>query len=869
MKRKVGLLVAGLLAVLSLSVVSAAKFSDVPPGHWAEEAVYKLADEGIILGFPDGTFRGNEYLTRYQAALLIYRLLERLRAEMRALQGGVDQETLAALRNAVQELAAELASLGVRVSALEDNAATKADVAKLLERIQALEAKLGQASAGGQGAPAGAGMDMAALKDLEAKVAAALAAADAASAKAEAALLAADSAKALAEANADSIKALNELAVMLNQDVLSLQDRVAALEKEVLGAVQVPTSGAQPAGYARASDIKALTEYVQALSGDVAGLAGKLSEVEGKVSDLERNAFKISGKLSLTYQSVSASGFANRDVDRLFWKSKNVFSSGDGNDNGEKVDEPEGLSNTPGETKADLSVKFQTGKLTGTSKGEGLNVYNDLFQFSIKGSWTNPSNGDGVTPSLVVDSVKTTLGIAEGQTLSLVFGRSVNGKYTEYLFDNDKTSYGHGIVAKLNGLPLGTQLTFAYGNHVPGAGYDYFYAGHVAISPTDSFSLGATYIVQDAYANPVWGLDGKLKAGPVCVKGEYFSDANAATSYYVMGKASFGAFELGASYRNIADIAGSTTASGDPAASDGKNGAPFAKNQSGFGVKLGAGFGLIGLSGTYQNYTIAGTPTTYMEGKLTLAKDEKDADGNRLATGLAGFFASALYSKADGSNLSWQPGSSGADWDPATLKSGLLAQLKHFGDAPDATIKGLNFTFEYGTDDYDRLNAYGDYTLGLGPADVFLLGGYFSSPATGKNTVKYGLKLETDPFALPLKPAFAAGYVGRSTSTGSAETKWFAGVKFTEFLFPHSEFRAAYSVYSAKNVASFDVGEADKAFVSSAPYLYTGTDGGVSDRLFGFMLSWTYYDLTATFMQALVESGGYADAFRIAYTVEF
>jgi len=289
--KKAGLLVAGLLAALSLSVASAAKFSDVPPGHWAEEAVYKLADEGIILGFPDGTYRGNEFLTRYQAALLIYRLLEqaalliyrlleRLRAEFKA---GVDEETLAALRNAVQELAAELASLGVRVSALEDNAATKGDVARLQAAIEELK-KMKPA-----------GVDMAALKDLEAKVEAAAVAADAAAAKAEAAVAkaeaamakaedaaaAADGARGLAEANADSIKALNELAVMLNQDVLGLQDRVAALEKEV-----VALKGATPQDYAKASDLKALTEYVQALSGDVAGLAGKLGEVEDRVGTL-------------------------------------------------------------------------------------------------------------------------------------------------------------------------------------------------------------------------------------------------------------------------------------------------------------------------------------------------------------------------------------------------------------------------------------------------------------------------------------------------------------------------------------------------------------------------------------------------------
>ena len=50
--------------------------SDVPAGHWAKDAVDKIVSCGLIQGFPDGTFRGNENLTRYQAALIFYRLLQ-------------------------------------------------------------------------------------------------------------------------------------------------------------------------------------------------------------------------------------------------------------------------------------------------------------------------------------------------------------------------------------------------------------------------------------------------------------------------------------------------------------------------------------------------------------------------------------------------------------------------------------------------------------------------------------------------------------------------------------------------------------------------------------------------------------------------
>ena len=77
MKKRLVTLLAGLLTVLSMGF-GLAQFSDVPAGHWAKEAVEALAARGIIVGFPDGTFRGNEPITRYQAALIIYRLLQQI-----------------------------------------------------------------------------------------------------------------------------------------------------------------------------------------------------------------------------------------------------------------------------------------------------------------------------------------------------------------------------------------------------------------------------------------------------------------------------------------------------------------------------------------------------------------------------------------------------------------------------------------------------------------------------------------------------------------------------------------------------------------------------------------------------------------------
>ena len=47
--------------------------TDVPAGHWAKDAIDRLVERGIILGYPDGTFRGTQNLTRYEAAVIIAR----------------------------------------------------------------------------------------------------------------------------------------------------------------------------------------------------------------------------------------------------------------------------------------------------------------------------------------------------------------------------------------------------------------------------------------------------------------------------------------------------------------------------------------------------------------------------------------------------------------------------------------------------------------------------------------------------------------------------------------------------------------------------------------------------------------------------
>ena len=51
-------------------------FPDVPENHWAYEYIRELADKGIIEGYPDGTWKGDRMMTRYEFAALIYRAMQ-------------------------------------------------------------------------------------------------------------------------------------------------------------------------------------------------------------------------------------------------------------------------------------------------------------------------------------------------------------------------------------------------------------------------------------------------------------------------------------------------------------------------------------------------------------------------------------------------------------------------------------------------------------------------------------------------------------------------------------------------------------------------------------------------------------------------
>ena len=94
-----------------VSAYAANPFSDVTPDDWAFQAVSDLSVQGVVEGYPDGSFKGERNMTRYELAQIIARLM--------AKEDQLNAQQQATLDKLAGEYADELANLGVRVANLE------------------------------------------------------------------------------------------------------------------------------------------------------------------------------------------------------------------------------------------------------------------------------------------------------------------------------------------------------------------------------------------------------------------------------------------------------------------------------------------------------------------------------------------------------------------------------------------------------------------------------------------------------------------------------------------------------------------------------------------------------------------------------
>ena len=293
--------------VLSLTGAAAfglvqSSFTDVPAGHWAQEAVDYASKAGLVQGYPDQTFKGNKTLTRYEAAMIFYRLqksgaMGNMSAEgqaaMTAGMGDVQTE-LEDIKAKLDEADAATQDQAARIDALEaatpGEPAAAPDTTDLEARLQALEDKAAEP------APEAAAPDttdlearLQALEDKATEPAAEPAAADTTALEARL--------KALEDKAAEPAAAAE--AGVSPDDVKALEDRIAELEAAPAPEAPAPVAGAD------AAKVTALEEKLAALEKKVADQPAPVAGADAaKVSALDDRVTKLEGQVTALSSEV-------------------------------------------------------------------------------------------------------------------------------------------------------------------------------------------------------------------------------------------------------------------------------------------------------------------------------------------------------------------------------------------------------------------------------------------------------------------------------------------------------------------------------------------------------------------------------------
>ena len=117
---------AALFATAAFTVSAANPFADVDTSSWAYQAVSQLSDQGVVEGYPDGTFKGDKNVSRYELAQIIARLM--------AKEDSLNDSQKAAVQKLSAEYADDLQNLGVRVKELEKKTGNLSTITEL--RVQ-------------------------------------------------------------------------------------------------------------------------------------------------------------------------------------------------------------------------------------------------------------------------------------------------------------------------------------------------------------------------------------------------------------------------------------------------------------------------------------------------------------------------------------------------------------------------------------------------------------------------------------------------------------------------------------------------------------------------------------------------------------
>jgi uncharacterized coiled-coil protein SlyX len=811
-----------LAALLIGGLATAQSFPDIPAGHWAGDAVEEIADLGIVIGFPDGTFRGNEAFTRYQAALVISRMLGVVDANMEAELGG--------LRAAMQELAADVAAQGVRLAAAESAiAGISDDVAASGARFDSLED--GAAASGARLDDAESrlgnvesrlealesmdmsGMDEDVLRDLQNQIASQRVAIDTAQAQAEAAEARANGAYdlalqalAAADANASDIAALNQAFGLLSARVDGLGNGAApapmAPEAPMVDISGIERNAGDIANIREfvillRRDQVALRDRVSALEAADAEIMASVSDLEARVTALETNPLGFSGSIALEYYVGRTLGAYDFDVDRVYGANaprsmgNSHFSTGviDGTDSGsvagnsvgERAQDRPDISQQTGDLDVTLTLNVTAGNnFDGTGSPRALNGFSAVVEVEVEQGFiaddsTFTSGFEGWI--FTVTDFTTTFDPIGAEPIVFAFGEEVSVEFTEYVFDiNEEVGFVATVSAPDFLAFLNPGLTAAYFSDTTG-GYMRGIRGTMTPEFGDAITLtgGVSFaqyavnaddkddVLADNVTDTVWGLDGMANLlGIVTLDFEY-ANSTPGNILYVVAEVDGDSLPilnfLGGNYRAMDLAFDGIGGTGDT---------PFELGQSGFGVEAGLGLFILDVTGFFDSYT------------EELNGDTNVGFGVEVTADLfAGFSLTGFYESA---SVNGVPADSTVN--PVDVNAGyeLLdgdydtkfgVGIAHDGAADNALISGLNIAagYERWNVDYSRTLIYAnaDYALDISIVSLTPYVGYRSDVDTDAGTNDYseivaGIGVRTQALDIILRPSLQAAANYRSTS---------------------------------------------------------------------------------------------------------
>jgi len=117
MKKFAALLVVAVALAFAAPAIAANPFMDVPMNHWAYDAIGQLAASGVVNGYPDATFKGNQPMTRYEMATAVARALAVVDMQK------ASKQDVEMLKKLVVEFKDELDALGVKVDNIDSRLA--------------------------------------------------------------------------------------------------------------------------------------------------------------------------------------------------------------------------------------------------------------------------------------------------------------------------------------------------------------------------------------------------------------------------------------------------------------------------------------------------------------------------------------------------------------------------------------------------------------------------------------------------------------------------------------------------------------------------------------------------------------------------